>query len=532
MDMFGPYRLDGLLGRGGMGEVYRAHDTRRDRDVALKLLAESLAADAEFQARFRREAAITAKLREPHVIPVHDYGEIDGRLFLDMRLVDGEDLAARLTRDGSLLAPHAVAIVEQLAAALDAAHAEGLIHRDIKPANVLLSGESRTAVFCYLTDFGIARYVSASTSSGITSAGATVGTLAYMAPERFSSEPIDRRADIYSLACMLYECLTGTPPFQIDDVAVLINSHLNADPPHPSGSNQELPPTLDLVVATGMAKDPQQRYSSAGALAAAARRALEKDGSAQLQITSTHNVAVRKPLDSPASASSGSPAMTAVAPLKATRRSPQLPGPSSVRGKRAVLGVCLLGIAAIVVGLLMYPSAKTLIQGFHAAAARTTMNFDASPHAQMSVVFPSGWRMVPHPLHPTDALIVYPEGCVKVGIYQCAHGWARVTTPPGPYNSLEQAVTGYKDGTRMPIGRAGSEGPAKVAGRDGYRGQYNWTKGAKRYHDGYAIVPTGDPGPTTNTVEQTYGFVTVTVDASLGPEAVDRILDSIVVHAK
>jgi serine/threonine-protein kinase len=160
--MFGPYRLDGLLGRGGMGEVHQAFDTRRDRAVAVKLLLESLSADQDFRARFTREAAITAKLRDPHVIPIHDYGEIDGRLFLEMRLVDGADLGAVLARDGSLEPGRAVGIIEQVGSALDAAHEDGLIHRDVKPSNVLLTASRPgRADFCYLVDFGIARSVRA-----------------------------------------------------------------------------------------------------------------------------------------------------------------------------------------------------------------------------------------------------------------------------------------------------------------------------------------------------------------------------------
>jgi serine/threonine protein kinase len=228
--MFGPYRLEGLLGQGGMGEVHRAHDTRHDRPVALKLLLESLSADHDFRERFHREAAITAKLRDPHVIPIHSYGEIDGRLYLDMRLVDGADLGTVLARDGALPAERAVRIIDQVARALDAAHQGGLIHRDVKPSNVLLTGERD---FCYLVDFGIAHSVSTATRSRLTAIGATLGTFAYMAPERFVTGPVDHTVDIYALACMLYESLTGQHPFPSDEPAILLNSHLNQPPPDP-----------------------------------------------------------------------------------------------------------------------------------------------------------------------------------------------------------------------------------------------------------------------------------------------------------
>jgi serine/threonine-protein kinase len=197
--MFGPYRLDALLGRGGMGEVHRAYDTGRDRHVALKVLPESLSVEKEFRDRFRKESATTAKLRSPHVIPIHDYGEIDGRLYLDMRLVDGVDLASLLERDGALPADRAVGIIEQVASALDAAHADGLIHRDIKPSNILVSDLPRD--FCYLVDFGIARSVSSSARSRLTMTGATIGTLDYMAPERFLGGAIDLQGAAQSRFC-------------------------------------------------------------------------------------------------------------------------------------------------------------------------------------------------------------------------------------------------------------------------------------------------------------------------------------------
>jgi len=274
---FGPYRLDQIIGRGGMGEVYRAYDTVHERVVAIKLLLESLSADPDYRARFEREARIAAGLREQHIIPIHRFGEIDGRLFIDMRLVDGEDLGKVLAREGALEPRRAVGILAQLAAALDAAHQANLIHRDIKPANVLLADHARgTADAVYLVDFGIARDSTAATSLTVT--GAAVGTPDYMAPERFTAGRIDRRADIYALGCLFYEMLTGSKPFAGGEYPALLYKHLNAEPPKPSAARTGVPAALDAVVARSMAKNPESRFAAAGELAAAAEDAL--DGSA------------------------------------------------------------------------------------------------------------------------------------------------------------------------------------------------------------------------------------------------------------
>ena len=190
--MFGPYEIRSLLGAGGMGEVYQAYDTSKGRIVALKLLRPELAAHNGFQERFRRESRVAARLQEPHVIPVHDWGEINGVLYIDMRLVDGSDLHAVLRRNGPLEPARAASIIAQVAEALDAAHAAGLIHRDVKPENVLLTASN----FAYLVDFGIAHLGG---ESGITSAGSAIGSFAYMAPERFTGGPIGPQTDVYSL---------------------------------------------------------------------------------------------------------------------------------------------------------------------------------------------------------------------------------------------------------------------------------------------------------------------------------------------
>ena len=273
-ERFGPYRIEKLLGRGGMGEVYQAYDESHKRTVALKLLSPHLAADEGYRARFRRESELAARLREAHVIPIHRYGEIDGRLFIDMRLVEGSDLAAVLEQEGLLPPQRAVAIISQVAKALDAAHADRLIHRDVKPSNVLVSdrGEDSDDDFVYLVDFGIAR--ATEDEQGLTKTGSALGSFDYMAPERFLEGTIDRRTDVYSLACLLYECLTGNRPFPGDALPVLMYGHLNSAPPLPSRTVGGIPQALDEVLARGMAKRPDDRFPRAGDLASAARRAL------------------------------------------------------------------------------------------------------------------------------------------------------------------------------------------------------------------------------------------------------------------
>ena len=257
-----------------MGEVYRAFDTEHERVVALKRLAPHLADDPDFRARFKQEARLAARLRNPHIITIHRFGELAGHLFIDMRYVEGFD-AADLVKAVGPLAPHrTVALVEQVASALDTAHAAGLVHRDVKPSNLLLDREvsQQLGDFIYLADFGITRSSSSTRSYSLTRTGALLGSLDYMAPEQFDGV-VDKRVDIYALTCVFFELLTGKKPYHGAGLPALMHAHVNVAPPEPSGFNPDLGTAFDDVIRRGMAKNPVDRFHSAGELAAAARRA-------------------------------------------------------------------------------------------------------------------------------------------------------------------------------------------------------------------------------------------------------------------
>jgi len=260
--IFAGCRIDGLLGRGGMGVIYRATELRLGREVALKLISPGLA-DEAMRTRFEREARLAAAIEHPNVVPIYGAGEEDNVLYLVMRLVQGTDLGALLKAHGPLPAPRAAAVVAQLASALDAAHAAGLVHRDVKPGNVLVGDDDHV----YLTDFGITRIEDAHTR--ITDSGGWIGTVDYMSPEHLRGEPTDARSDVYSLGCVLHAALTGRPPMRRTTIAATIQAHLNDAPPRAS-LTAGVPTSFDAVVARAMAKDPAERYASAGALANAA----------------------------------------------------------------------------------------------------------------------------------------------------------------------------------------------------------------------------------------------------------------------
>ncbi|MGK8520403.1 protein kinase domain-containing protein [Nocardia asteroides] len=263
---FGGYRLERLLGKGGMGQVWLAYDTVAERRVALKLLPAELAAAEGYRKRFEREAEAVARLRDPHVPRIHRFGEIDGRLYIDMQFVEGSDLASKLAAEGPMPPAVAVGVIAHVAAALDVAHRAGLVHRDVKPSNIVVHPSG----FTYLIDFGIAHGLG---RTAVTTTGMAIGTLAYMAPERFTGT-VDGRADVYSLACVLYECLTGARLYGDTDPAQQMHAHLMATPPRAGSVCAGVPAALDAVIARGLAKDPDERFASAGAFAVAAHAAI------------------------------------------------------------------------------------------------------------------------------------------------------------------------------------------------------------------------------------------------------------------
>jgi predicted Ser/Thr protein kinase len=261
---FAGYRVEGIAGRGGMGVVYKATQLGLDRPVALKVVAAGLLGDPRIRERFLRESRAAAAIEHPNVIPIHDYGECHGRAYIAMRFVDGDDLRERVTATGPLAPEQAAAIVARVADALDAAHDAGLVHRDVKPANILLGPHDQV----YLSDFGLASH--ALSEGGLTSPGGWVGTMDFMAPEQIRGEPIDRRADVYALGCVLHFALTGQVAYPRETDEARLWAHLHAAPPDASRLVPGIPAAFDEVIRRALEKRPDARPSSAGELGAAA----------------------------------------------------------------------------------------------------------------------------------------------------------------------------------------------------------------------------------------------------------------------
>jgi serine/threonine-protein kinase len=267
------YRIERVIGRGGMAVVYSARDLRLDRTVALKLLAPELARNDTFRRRFTHESRVAAAIDHPHIVPVFEAGETDGVLYIAMRYVSGSDLRHLLDRAGPLPLPTATRIATQVASALDAAHEHGLVHRDVKPGNILVARgtDSDHPEHVYLTDFGLTK--KSLSLTGFTTVGQFVGTLDYVAPEQISGRPVDGRCDVYGLACVVYETLAGRPPFRRDDDMALLWAHQYDQPPPLTEARPDLPGHVDTVFAKALAKSPDDRYDSCLAFVTALRGA-------------------------------------------------------------------------------------------------------------------------------------------------------------------------------------------------------------------------------------------------------------------
>jgi serine/threonine-protein kinase len=346
-------RFDAVAGRGGMGVVYRATDLRLGRPVALKLLAGERAEDAEFRERFQRESRMAASIDHPNVIPVYAAGEEDGRLYLVMRYVAGTDLQQELRRVRSLDPERAAGLVAQVAAALDAAHAAGLVHRDVKPANVLLSGEH-----AYLSDFGLTRLVGSDTE--LTEAGQWIGTVDYCSPEQLRGERTDARSDVYALGCVLFTALTGSTPFGRGTVPATMTAHLNDEPPRASAYGA--PREFDGVIGRALAKDPDRRFPSAGDLGRAAQGASRGEPVTESERSVARGPAAPAGID-PSGNGHGDPPTVALGGQARTVVAPEEPEPATVRVHRrrsrrrpvigAVIVAVLLAAAGATLGLLL-----------------------------------------------------------------------------------------------------------------------------------------------------------------------------------
>jgi hypothetical protein len=301
---FAGYVIEGVAGRGGMGVVYRARQLRPSRVVGLKVISPELAGDGAFRDRFTRESEVAASIEHSHVIPVYEVGEDAGRLFIAMRFVAGTDLAKVIAVGGRMEPTRAVGILAQLTSALDAAHARGLVHRDVKPANVLIAREGG-GDHVYLTDFGLARFAVA---GGLTRTGTFVGTIDFAAPEQFQGRRVDARTDVYAAGCVLFNMLTGRVPFPREDDAAVMWAHVSSAPPSVGEVVAGLPSEFDRVIARAMAKDPDQRYPSAGDLGRDALAAAER----QRASLSERSVATGKA--APAGAQAGAPSTQAGEP--------------------------------------------------------------------------------------------------------------------------------------------------------------------------------------------------------------------------
>ena len=334
--VFAGHRIEAVAGRGGMGVVYRATQLALDRTVALKVIAPGLLEDQNIRARFVRESKVAASIDHPNVIPIYYTGEEDDVAYIAMRYVAGDDIRSLVRREGPLKPQRAADIVAQIGSALDDAHSAGLVHRDVKPANVLLAGNDHV----YLTDFGLTKH--ALSVAGSTKPGHWVGTLDYVAPEQIRGDRVDARADVYALGCVLYYMLTGQVPFKRDGDEARLWAHLSEPPPKPAALDPEIPAAFDFVIERALAKDPEERYPSAGDLGRAALAAAANRRPAERERLVARGEAA--PIESPTvTAAAPGTQQTKLQPEPETRRLPP-----AGRSRRGLVAVGLVVLAAAV----------------------------------------------------------------------------------------------------------------------------------------------------------------------------------------
>jgi Protein kinase domain len=476
------YRIDGSLGEGGMGTVYRATQLSLDRVVALKVLTAELSGDPAFRERFRREGQVQAALDHPHIVTVFEAGQADQGLFLAMQMVEGPTLKDLIV-EGELGDRRAMRLLTQVAEALDAAHERGLIHRDVKPQNVLV-GRGEHA---YLADFGLTR---GSSDARMTATGLFVGTIDYISPEQARGESATAGSDVYALTAVLYECLTGQVPFVHPNEERVLFAHLSEDPPRLTESRGDLPTALDEVIARGMAKDPAERPASASELMLEARRALgarpaSDDGAAPTQVAAPpgRRTGDRTSPGAVVTQPGGAPPPTSPrgGAAGASRLSSEATAPSTVSGHRGfVLAVVLAALVAAAVGALLGGSGSSSHAAFN----------DSASTGDVELSFPNSWHRVPAPpsmpaLSLTDTIALAPVGA-------------------GARAALLAGVTDASGPTLLPAGVLASKAPPPTPVMLG-------TTAAYRYSN--VSVP-GFAGPVTvYVVPTTAGVATVVCPA-------------------
>ncbi|WP_405139414.1 serine/threonine protein kinase [Sphaerisporangium sp. NBC_01403] len=451
----GDYLVEAVVGRGGMATVYRARDHRLGRAVALKVLAPQLSQDQRFRDRFVRESRLVAGIDHPNIIPIYEAGESDDLLFIAMRYVEGADLRKLIQASGPMPVARAYRLFSQIASALDSAHQHGLVHRDVKPANILVAeGSDRDPEHIYLTDFGLTK--STYSEAGLTSHGHFMGTPRYVAPEQIRGLPVDGRSDLYAFACVVYEALSGLPPFQRDTELALLYAHVSHEPPPLTPYRPDLPHAVNQVMSRALAKTPDDRFSTCGQFVAALRDAIS--GEDQHPSPPEGRAAWSAP---PATSSPSLRAMDAMESMRPTAsiRSLETAGPSGPSGqggpltrpgtgrpakkRRLPVGV-LIGAGAVLVSLAV---AATLLvsQGPGPVGSKRYPGTTAAP---LSFDYPGGWEAR---THADEYVILSPAAAEFDTLFSVpiASDWTAVngllTTHPeqatGIFTEVNDAIT-------------------------------------------------------------------------------------------